>query len=62
MSRLIDTVVAQSHPQALIKGVWYVAKPLNDCRPYYLFRNRLRDAWQLIKGKAIAVHYYEDTL
>ena len=63
---LIDDLVKQADTQYEVNLVtsggvrlrgWKIAKPLN----YNLgFRNRLRMAWQVLRGKAIAVRYFED--
>lgn len=39
------------------ESAWKIAKPL--LKP---FRMRLRDAWDVIRGKQTAVEFYEDIL
>lgn len=63
---LIDDIVKEANTQTEVSlmtsgGVrlrgWKIAKPLN----YNLnFRNRLRMACHVFRGKAIAVRYFED--
>lgn len=60
---LIDELIADRPGLMRIKrqigGKWYVAKPL----PYYGWRNtvlRIKSAWAVLTGKAIAVQYAED--
>jgi len=40
---------------ALYTG-WVCAKPINPRR----WRTRIREAWQILKGNAIGVKYFED--
>lgn len=39
---------------------WYVSKPLNHTIPYYTLLQRIKDAWRILCGRGIAVHYQED--
>jgi hypothetical protein len=57
MSTLIDFY---KDTQTEIGGKWWFAKPLADTG-IRGFRCRLRDACQVLQGKAIAVHFKEDT-
>jgi len=51
MSVLIDNLVGRE------KGL-YIPRPLNK----QSFNEKLKDALKILKGRAIAVHYYEDEL
>ncbi len=54
MSKLIDTI--NNDNQAEINGRWYIAKP----HGILFIRLRIKDAWRILLGKSIAVHYKED--
>lgn len=56
MSILIDKVSEMRKDLVLIKGSWYISKPL----PNISFKNKIKDCIKILKGKAIAVHYKED--
>lgn len=67
MSQLIDVFVKQNFTQSAplntvkIDSRWYLAKPI----PYTTFKayiQRFKDAVNIIRGRAIAIHYIEDTL
>ncbi len=54
MSDLIDNFNKSN--QTCIKGKWYMARPYG-----VLFLHlRIKDAWRVLLGKSIAVHYKED--
>lgn len=60
---LIDELIADKagfmQNKVEINGKWYAAKPL----PYYGWHNtilRVKSAWAVLIGKAIAVQYAED--
>ena len=53
MSQLIDSYQDNTSEH---DGRWYFAKPLN---PFRLIP-RIKDAWRIISGKSVAVHFYED--
>jgi hypothetical protein len=38
----------------------FAVKPLCDQSPYYTFRQRVKDAWRIMRCRGIAVHYKED--
>lgn len=57
MSRLIDKFICESiKNQTLIKGTYYIAKPLPDAT----LKNKLKDCIKILNNKAVAVHYKED--
>jgi hypothetical protein len=61
---LIDDVIKHDRNQSLVKvklgkveySSWVIAKPIN---PRWI-KSRIRDAWKVLIGKAIAVRYFED--
>lgn len=60
MSTLIDDLIKDEHCiTGEIGGKWYISKSL-ECGCVKCFWRRIRDAWKVVRGKAIAVHYKED--
>lgn len=58
MSILIDKLLKQSPGMPLKQckdKKWYFAKPLN-----YSFKESLKDAIRVLRGKSFAVHFKED--
>jgi hypothetical protein len=60
---IVETFVkcgAQSQEYVVVNGKeysgWVHSKPIN---PRW-WKTRIRDAWQILKGKAIAIQYFED--
>ena len=60
---IVDTFIktgAQSQEYVVVNGKEYVgwvhAKPIN---PRW-WRTRIRDAWQILRGRAIAIQYFKD--
>ena len=65
LSILIDILLNDAYPVMTdIKGSdgWYITKPLNHCIPFYTLGQRLKDAWRILRGYGIAIHYKEDEL
>ena len=58
MSILIDQLISSNNRKE-ISGKWYVAKPKIKIDITTLSNNMI-DAWQVILGKSIAVHFKED--
>ena len=56
MSILIDEIIYTEHDQEEVGNKWYVAKPLNKLS----FKQRFKDALNVIYGDARAFHYFED--
>jgi len=59
MSILVDTFV-KTEPQCLAEvepGKWAISKPLNG--PFVW---RIKDAWRVLCGRSVAVHYAEDVI
>lgn len=60
---LVETFVkcgAISEQFVVVRGIeykgWVHSKPIN---PRW-WKTRIRDAWQILRGKAIAIQYFED--
>ena len=63
MSILIDQLLNNSqneHANFHGDSLWYMAKPLNYSPEYSPFLKRVKDAWRVLRGSSIAVHYKED--
>ena len=59
MSKLIDVLIRHSHDNVIeveINGEWYIAKPLGTGGVIH----RIKDAWEVLTGKAQAYHYKQD--
>ena len=62
MSVLIDRLVHESaRTSTEIDGRWYIAKPYLASWEKSISR-RLAEAWLVLTGRAIAVHYKQDEL
>ena len=51
---LIDSITDEN--QVRIDDKWYISRPYG----VMFFRLRIKDAWRVLLGKSIAVHYKED--
>jgi hypothetical protein len=51
MSYLIDSLI---NSRTEIDGIWYIAKPMGGPLSW-----RIRNAWLVLTGKAMAVHFKE---
>lgn len=65
MSRLYDSVVHESNidlsTKANVEGDrWYIAKGVSFVS-WGLFKQRVRDAIKVLRGKAFAIHYADDS-
>ena len=58
MSLLIDSFVNTSTEG--VDGKWWISKPIMTRGDIVDIRNRLRWAVEVLRGKAIAVHFKED--
>lgn len=62
MSKLIEDLIKESNQnQRFIptENKWFICKPLQP-DSFIEYFNRFKDAWRIIAGKSIAVHYKED--
>lgn len=64
MSVLIDKLVEDSigNDESFDNKTWYIAKPMSSSFSIKKLWERLKDAWRVITGKSIAVHYKKDEL
>jgi len=58
MIPLIDSFT--NDPQTCINNKWYIAKPLNYSRGYYIMKNKLKGIFLVLKNKAIVVQFAQD--
>ena len=59
MSILIDSIVNQNVKES-INNNWHIAKALNYNKEYNPITIRIKWAWEVFRGKAIAVHFKRD--
>lgn len=57
MSQLIDSF---SNTSCEIGGKWWIAKPMLLRPGKHAIKTKLQWAWEILTGKAIAVHFKED--
>lgn len=68
MSKLIDELIIHTpdNPLPMCKfendPIWYLAKPLSKSWSFRRTWKRLKDAYRVLKGRSIAVHYKQDEL
>ena len=68
MSKLIDNFINQSvddpWPQCKFENdpKWYLAKPLHGSLSIRRIYNRVKDAYRVLKGSSMAVHFREDEI
>ena len=59
---LVDELLRLQENMTCINGKWYVAKPLPH---YYNLRNtllRVKSAWYVLTGRALAVQFAQDQI
>ena len=61
LSKLIDDMIKFYENKVEVNGCYYIAKPY----PFFgvmCFKNRLKNALRVLKGRSQAYHYKEDEL
>ena len=59
MNQIDNIINADSRNQACIDGKWVAARPLNFTRSFTSLRFRIKEAWNVITGKAETLYYYK---